>query len=674
MKNKITFLILSCFLTVALQAQIEITAEDLPSVGTAYALSFLNTPDIDVGDASDTEQIWDFSNLEANDTSFVFFQNSFDAPGGDDFPLADMARTGNLTQLLGFALGDVLPGGGLDLQGTVHYGINGGSGNIYSLGILADIDAGGFLEGPLALEATSPDLYLAPLEFGETEEHEGAYAFTVDIDLLPVPITITIDVERELTADAFGQLYLPTDTFDVLRYQENANISISIPLLFDTTVLAQNYRFMSNDLQYPVASTYGFAGDKSYTAQSMEYYNTPGASVAEFAYDNECLTVDFINESEFAINFEWDFGDGETSTGLNPSHTYDDEGTYTVTLTATNFEGTDTVSITSDVVVECPASAAFGSFSECLTATFFNQSENGESYLWDFGDGNTSEDEDPVYTYGDAGTYEVSLTVFGITGDEATYSEEVDVECVVEAAFESNSECVTVTFFNQSVNAESYNWNFGDETTSTDEEPVHTYENPGTYTVTLTADGITGDEAIYEAEVVVTCPFTADFDVFADCENYTFVNESGNIDSYSWDFGDGNTGTGATPTHTYTEEGPMTVILTVTSSFGETATSEETIDVSDCNPDTAIEDAEQWGGQLMPNPTSDVCQITFPSAVEEGVALNITSLNGQLVYSELIPRNSTVWTLSLSDLAEGAYLIQLNTTDASFTNKLIITK
>ncbi len=118
------------------------------------------------------------------------------------------------------------------------------------------------------------------------------------------------------------------------------------------------------------------------------------------------------------ITYEWDFGDGTTANEPNPSHTYAAAGRYSVVLSATNPFGTDHAG---DVVQvgEAPT-AGFTYTAAGLTVTFVNTSNLASSYLWDFGDGYTSPQENPVHTYAAAGTYTVTLEASGPCGTNST--------------------------------------------------------------------------------------------------------------------------------------------------------------------------------------------------------------------------------------------------------------
>lgn len=144
---------------------------------------------------------------------------------------------------------------------------------------------------------------------------------------------------------------------------------------------------------------------------------TPAQIVASFEISNASPGIDesvsFSNKSKNAENYEWDFGDGNTSTGENPSHAYSNTGSFIVRLTAFGTSDKNSTSKTIHIMAAPPSadftvdktSAGIGE-----TITFSNQSENAITYEWDFGDGNTSTEENPSHEYGEVGNYTVKLT------------------------------------------------------------------------------------------------------------------------------------------------------------------------------------------------------------------------------------------------------------------------
>jgi len=120
----------------------------------------------------------------------------------------------------------------------------------------------------------------------------------------------------------------------------------------------------------------------------------------------------------------WDFGDGKTGTGEDPSNTYATSGAYDVTVTATNSAGSDEVTKTNFIIVLPSSSIAFSasplSGTYPLTVTFTDESADAVKWSWDFGDGTTSDEENPTKVYSSVGTYDVSLEIEDSTGKKST--------------------------------------------------------------------------------------------------------------------------------------------------------------------------------------------------------------------------------------------------------------
>ncbi len=306
---------------------------------------------------------------------------------------------------------------------------------------------------------------------------------------------------------------------------------------------------------------------------------------------NHCnqLLVQFNNVAPIGGNsFNWNFGDGNTSSLPNPSHTYNSQGTYTTSLTVTNVNGcsstyTRQVTITvnpdptfhTDITTGCPP----------LPVSFFSHAGTGTvSYLWNFGDGTTSTQAHPTHTYQMAGTYTPSLTVIGTNGCSATYTLPVPV---VVAQTTANfvtpppiSACApfTVSFSDHSFGAVSWLWDFGDGNTSTQQSPTHIYTTPGTYTVSLTTqtNGTGCAQHIPVYRIIHILGGNANFGFLTEqCPPYVayFHDSSLNAVSWLWNFGDGNTSTQQHPVHTYAHAGTYTVSLTIRTADGCTYTS-----------------------------------------------------------------------------------------------------
>lgn len=142
------------------------------------------------------------------------------------------------------------------------------------------------------------------------------------------------------------------------------------------------------------------------------------------------LEYSFVNSSTGATSFEWDFGDGNTSTEESPTYVYQEANTYTVTLVATNDAGLSNT-LTQTITILAPVSAAFTSQvdpDDYRTFSFTDASEGSvASLLWEFGDGFQFTGMNPTHTYDEDGIYTVTLTATSITGNISAATEELVV-------------------------------------------------------------------------------------------------------------------------------------------------------------------------------------------------------------------------------------------------------
>ncbi|HEY0039971.1 MAG TPA: PKD domain-containing protein, partial [Flavisolibacter sp.] len=212
--------------------------------------------------------------------------------------------------------------------------------------------------------------------------------------------------------------------------------------------------------------------------------------------------VTFTNNSTGpgTLSYLWNFGDGNTSTQQNPSHTYGNTGNYSVSLAVTSSNGcTDTLRRTNWIAIQNITTAFTAPDSVCALspAVFSNTSTPApQSSFWIFGDGTNATAINPQKVFATPGTYTVQLlNTYSYCTD--SFSRPIKVLPKPVAAFTANTtiSCqppLTVTFTNQSTGAVSYLWNFGDGNTSTQQNPTHTYTAYGNYTVTLIATNASG--------------------------------------------------------------------------------------------------------------------------------------------------------------------------------------
>ena len=284
-------------------------------------------------------------------------------------------------------------------------------------------------------------------------------------------------------------------------------------------------------------------------------------------------------------SWQWDFGDGSTSTAQNPSHMYSTAGFRKVTLIATCNVGSKksvkTITIMPEGVasfVHSPTTPGPGQ-----TVQFADTSSgNPTSWQWDFGDGAKSTTKNPSHVYQKAASYTVAL----ISSDSSGSKQGSDTIIVASMSVLSSSFNYSpalpsagqiVQFTDTSAGTPtSWQWNFGDGSTSTAQNPSHSYATAGSKTVTLAATNASGSNSSNRTVTVVVA-LAASFSYSpaspAAGQSVQFMDTStGNASSWQWSFGDGGTSTSQNPSHTYATAGSKTVTLTVTNSSGSNTT------------------------------------------------------------------------------------------------------
>lgn len=313
------------------------------------------------------------------------------------------------------------------------------------------------------------------------------------------------------------------------------------------------------------------------------------------------------------LSYDWDFGDGTTGTGQQITHIFPEDSvdSYTVCLTTTSILlNGDTCVATSckDVLVNFPpgCSAMFIHYPvpdsnlaiQFEDWSFVGNGGSPDSWLWDFGDGNSSTMQDPMHVYADTGYYEVCLTITdSLDNCTDTYCETIFVGQAIPPPapcfsffFYDKVDTFTFTFYGEAyINGilatgnTLFEWDFDDGTTAAGQTVTHTFpdDSIGVYHVCITAytiDSVTNDTCVSSfCDIVFVdgwpwndCmswflyyPDTADLTI-----NFEGYTQSIYPTTWSWEFGDGNTGSGQYITHAYDSAGVYPVTLITVDSSG----------------------------------------------------------------------------------------------------------
>ncbi|MEM7510067.1 MAG: PKD domain-containing protein, partial [Bacteroidota bacterium] len=344
------------------------------------------------------------------------------------------------------------------------------------------------------------------------------------------------------------------------------------------------------------------------------------------------LSASGADSDGFIVSYDWDFGDGNSGSGENVTHTYA-EGTYIAEVIATDNDGLSDTCVAFIAVgaapnqppsVSCNASVLTGSPPLSINFSSLASDTDGTiaSYEWAFGDGNTSTAQNPIHIYQAEGNYLASVVATDDEGARDTCELSISVQAGVNSPptlsclpdKTSGKAPLTINFSADASDSDgtiaSYRWEFGDGGSSTLEDPSHTFSDAGTYNVRLVVKDNVGDSAVCTNTITVTanqCPSPSiqanptsgviPLEVSFDASNST--DPDGTIVSYIWNFGDGDTGMGETTSHTYTEAGNFLATLTVTDNDNCSETANISIIVSspDNTPPVASCQADETSGK-----------------------------------------------------------------------------
>jgi len=318
--------------------------------------------------------------------------------------------------------------------------------------------------------------------------------------------------------------------------------------------------------------------------------------------DNQCFRnpVQFADASTVGPNnsissWTWDFGDGvvqTNATGAIVSHAYAQPGNYTARLTIRDQGGclsSSTASVT-NVQVNGPAPSYNYTPSRVLmgnTLYFYNSTNTigspGTTYTWDFGDWTSSNIGSPTHVYPNPGTYVVTLTARGATGNTCTLSISQTIivnyfnpHFQIAPLYVSKGTCppVLAQFTNTSINYSSVAWDFGDGSGAGNlNYPSHVYTKPGAYQVTLFVYASGGLIAKYTDSVFVRQPsasVTAKTPAVCVNQPEQLQSQAKGALNFVFDYGDGavSSGLDSGVTHVYTQPGDYTAQLVVTDTVG----------------------------------------------------------------------------------------------------------
>lgn len=354
-------------------------------------------------------------------------------------------------------------------------------------------------------------------------------------------------------------------------------------------------------------------------AVDTQLVNIRNLPTADFAVVNPCNNQDvqFTNLSSSdttstLTGYTWNFGDfanpNNTSNQQNPTHFYQNTGNYPVSLIVQTNDGcSDTLVQNIDIVESAPAQFTYSPTCLGELMEFFNPGSALDSlFLWNFGDSQTNQLQEPAHYYTFPGTYTVTLTVISTSGCVTVNSKQVTVSPIPVASFSTAPACIDApyTFQDNSTIASGaitmWQWSIeGIGQIDPIRSPEYTFQDIGNYLVTLNVVSDIGCENSVSGNIQVHPIPESSFDFDPQFGNppleVTFSNLSTGGQNYVWDFGDGSpTSTDLAPVHLYTDTGLYQIRQIVTSLYGCIDTSERTIYIIRPILDVAVTDDSSY--------------------------------------------------------------------------------
>lgn len=422
----------------------------------------------------------------------------------------------------------------------------------------------------------------------------------------------------------------------------------------------------SSTLQHP---THAYAANGPYLV-TLTLVNSLGCSTtyqqqvtphprpnANFTFGTPCLDKPLMfNDASTVVTgtinaWNWDFGDGGSSALKDPIYTYTTTGSFTVQLIVTTDQGCkDTIS-KNLIIKPKPIAEASNDTIACFGDPVQLLASGGLFYEWkpatDLSNPNIA---NPIANPTATTTYTV------IVSDEC-YADSTTVTITVNpsptAMFDNSVVCVGDTFAFTDLSQGngstilSWDWDFGDGGTSTDQNPVHIFAGNGPFTVTLTVTNNYNCEDAFSAVVspypLPIVDFTRDLPCLNEPTQFTDLTTivSGGLAGWQWDFGDGGTSTLQHPTHVYTSTGNFTIKLIVTSDNGCVDSIVKTIQIDPLVVAEVSDDTVACYGELVQLRASGGLWYHWEPATE------VVYTDSSITYAA--PQTTTTFTVTVSD-------------------------
>lgn len=382
---------------------------------------------------------------------------------------------------------------------------------------------------------------------------------------------------------------------------------------------------------------------------------TLDSTVSQFTVSNNTCTnsIAISNQSQNALNYNWDWGNGQTASGAQTNYSYSAPGNYTITLITTNGNCIDTS--TQTISISVPTQANYTFSSDCSNNIYVtNLSNNATNYIWNWGNGQSSTGNITNYTYPVSGTYNVSLIASNGTCSD-TLTQQVIIPAGIVTTANFNSGCnLNLDITNFTTTATSILWNWGNGNQTTGPVSTYTYSAPGNYVVSLILATSTCNDTIV-TNITIAPIVTSSFIATSSCyQEVLLTNNSSNASNYIWNLGNGQQSSSNLTSYTYSQPGTYSIAL-IAQNSGCSDTTQQSITVSpstvatftataDCNQGITISNISQnatnyawtWGDGNISNNNPNYYQylntgnFTISMIAFNGVCSDTSTLNIQV--------------------------------------------
>jgi PKD repeat protein len=422
--------------------------------------------------------------------------------------------------------------------------------------------------------------------------------------------------------------------------------------------------------------------------------------------------VNFSNTTTGTVSgmtYTWNFGDNSVSTQTSPSHYYTVNGSYIVTLVASNGWCTSTKTLNLNVSSVCGLYASFthtvGSNGNVQFQSTSTGTQSNYFFQWNFGDNTTGTGSVVTHNYAN-GTYMASLTVknasvsptcSSVVADTILISNSV---CSLTASFTHTvSSGGNVFFTNTSTGSYStsgYAWNFGDGFTGTGPNPTHMYSNGGTHYIkfTVTNNAACIDTVTQAINITgINCVANSNFTVIPTNIAKTWFaipSYPWNVVAATWYWGDGNSSNSLYTSHQYSVSGNYNICLSVTVSCSSTSSSCSTysifrsaadiLNVNVISPQSVLEALTEYTSAFtslgFPNPANTVLNVKAENIGETEASVTLYNLVGELVHHADVPvtDNGFQVPIDVQALPCGLYILRVQAGNTVNTQKVMINR